>query len=117
VDSVTEFASYLAAERGLSPTTVATYAAEARAFQAFLAAAGRTAAAARAEDVGSYIVSRQVDRVDPRTLAKAASAIRSFYRFLVLEGKIPTNPARLEDPGDPRPRVVRVHLLLRPARE
>jgi integrase/recombinase XerD len=108
VDSVTEFASYLAAERGLSPTTVATYAAEARAFQAFLAAAGRTAAAARAEDVGSYIVSRQVDRVDPRTLAKAASAIRSFYRFLVLEGKIPANPARLVESPRVAMRIPRV---------
>ncbi len=94
-DPVTGFAEYLAAERGLAQTTVSTYAAEARAFLAFLAATGRDAAAAAPKDVSDYLAGRQVENIDPRTLAKAASAIRSFYRFLVLEGRSDANPARL----------------------
>ncbi|MGD0723959.1 MAG: site-specific tyrosine recombinase XerD [Spirochaetia bacterium] len=91
------FADYLSAERGLSPTTVATYASEARGFEAFLARCGREATQADVRDVEAYMTERRVNNIDSRTLAKAASAIRSFYRFLVLEGRMETNPARLVD--------------------
>jgi len=92
-----QFAEYLAAERGLSPLTVSTYAAEIRQFLEFLEANGRDAAEATLSDVTDYITRRQVDGVDPRTIAKGSSAIRSFFRFLVLEGKSTGNPARLLD--------------------
>ena len=92
-----QFSEYLTAERGLSPLTVATYAAEARQFLEFLDATGRDAAAATLSDVTDYIMKRQADDVDPRTLAKGASAIRSFFRFLILDGKGAGNPARLLD--------------------
>ena len=91
------FADYLSAERGLSPTTVATYASEARGFEAFLARGGKAAAQADVRDVEAYMTERRVNNIDSRTLAKAASAIRSFYRYLVLEGRIESNPARLVD--------------------
>jgi integrase/recombinase XerD len=58
---------------------------------------GKEAGSADADDVTAYMVQRQVDGVDPRTLAKGVSAIRAFYRFLVLEGGSPANPARLID--------------------
>jgi integrase/recombinase XerD len=96
-DEIAPFSAYLAAERRLSPTTVATYTSEARAFLSFLQGKGTTAAAAEADDVSAWLVSRQVNDIDTRTLAKAASAIRAFFRFLVLEGRIATNPARLVD--------------------
>jgi len=96
-DPAALFADYLTAERGLSSKTIATYTAEAKSFLAFLQGVGREAGSADANDVTAYIVRRQVDGVDPRTLAKSLSAIRSFYRFLVLEGGSPTNPARLID--------------------
>jgi integrase/recombinase XerD len=38
-----------------------------------------------------------VANIDARTLAKAASAIRAFFRYLVLEGRVTSNPARLVD--------------------
>ena len=97
VDDVSPFSAYLAAERRLSPTTVATYISETRAFLSFLQGEGKTAAAAGADDVSAWLVSRQVKDIDARTLAKAASAIRAFFRFLVLEGRIGANPARLVD--------------------
>jgi len=92
-----QFAEYLTAERGLSPLTVSTYAAEIRQFLEFLGANGREAGEATLNDVTDYITRRQVDGVDPRTIAKGSSAIRSFFRFLVLEGKSTGNPARLLD--------------------
>jgi integrase/recombinase XerD len=97
VDEIAPFSAYLAAERRLSPTTVATYTSETRAFLSFLEGEGKTAAAAGADDVSAWLVSRQVNDIDARTLAKAASAIRAFFRFLVLEGRLAANPARLVD--------------------
>jgi integrase/recombinase XerD len=94
-DLTAQFSEYLAAERGLSPLTVSTYAAEVRLFLAFLGANGQEVAQATIRDVTDYIVRRQVEGVDPRTLAKSSSAIRSFFRFLVLDGKSAKNPARL----------------------
>jgi integrase/recombinase XerD len=96
-DDVAPFSAYLAAERGLSRATVSTYTSETRAFLSWLHAEGRTAAAAGADDVSAWLVSRQVQNIDARTLAKAASAIRAFFRFLVLDGRIDSNPARLVD--------------------
>ncbi len=120
MDPASRFADYLAAERGLSPSTVATYAAEARSFLAFFEeergghapaptdGADDTVgpppdeeppavAAASPADVIAWIVKRQLDGLDPRTLAKSTSAIRSFFRFLVLEGEAEANPARQVD--------------------
>jgi integrase/recombinase XerD len=106
------FSDYLTAERGLSPATVATYTAEARSFLAFIQAGGKGAEEAHADDVSAYLVSRQVQDIDPRTLAKVASALRSFYRYLVLEGGTASNPARLID----TPRVaMRIPRVLEPA--
>jgi len=96
-DDVVPFSAYLAAERRLSQTTVATYASETRAFLSFIQKEGRTVAAATADDVSDWLVSRKVKNIDARTLAKAASAIRAFFRFLVLEGRMDANPARLVD--------------------
>jgi len=92
-----QFSEYLAAERGLSPLTVSTYAAEIRQFLEFLDARDRDASLATIDDVSEYITSRKLGGVDPRTLAKGASAIRAFFRFLVMDGRSQGNPARLLD--------------------
>jgi integrase/recombinase XerD len=113
MDPASRFADYLAAERGLSPSTVSTYAAEARSFLAFYEDmraegapddigdssddAAEGLGAASPADVIAWIVKRQLEGLDPRTLAKSTSAIRSFFRFLVLEGEAESNPARQVD--------------------
>jgi len=102
-----QFAEYLAAERGLSPLTVSTYAAEVRQFLEHLEAHGRSTADAVLKDVADYFTDRLVSGVDPRTLAKSSSAIRSFFRFLVLEGKVAGNPTRLLDPRHVAMRIPR----------
>lgn len=129
MDSASRFADYLAAERGLAPNTVATYAAEARSFLAFFAeereaaldAPGKESpetadgvadeadlGSASPADVIAWIVKRQLDGLDPRTLAKSTSAIRSFFRFLVLEGECEGNPARQVDSPKTAMRIPRV---------
>jgi integrase/recombinase XerD len=70
---------------------------EARAFVAYVHENGKDPVDAGPDDVINYLTHRKVENIDPRTLAKASSAMRSFYRFLVLEGLTDTNPARLVD--------------------
>ena len=106
-DAVALFSDYLTIERRLSPTTVTTYATEVRSFLAFVRDSGMTRAGAGVHEVNNYLIRRRVDNIDPRTLAKSASAIRSFYRFLVLEGHSETNPARLIDPAHVTRRIPR----------
>jgi integrase/recombinase XerD len=95
MDPDSRFSDYLLAERALSRNTISAYTAEVRAYLAFLDGEGKRPESAAAGDVIGYIVKRQLDGVDPRTVAKALSAVRAFYRFLVLEGTVQTNPARL----------------------
>ena len=106
-----QFADYLAAERGLAPLTVSTYSAEVRQFLDFLESSGGSLATVTLEAITGYVTRRHANGADSRTLAKAASAIRSFFRFLVLEGKSAGNPARLLD----APRVaMRIPRFLEP---
>jgi integrase/recombinase XerD len=103
VDYAPAFRDFLTAELALSRNTVSAYLTEARAFMTFLAAEGKTAPQAVPGDVIGYIVKRQLDGADSRTVAKALSAVRALYRFLVLEGQVESNPARLvESPRVPR---------------
>jgi integrase/recombinase XerD len=108
VDCAGAFADYLTAELALSPNTVSAYAAEARAFLSFLSQEGKTEAEAAAGDVIGYIVKRQLGGADSRTVAKSLSAVRSLFRFLVLEGKIASNPARLVESPRTQRRIPRV---------
>jgi integrase/recombinase XerD len=107
LDPAGAFADYLTAELVLSPNTVSAYAAEARAFLSFLSAEGKTEAEASTGDVIGYIVKRQLNGADPRTVAKSLSAVRALFRFLVLEGTVASNPARLVESPRTQHRIPR----------
>src|SRR5262249_5519539 len=50
-------------------------------------------------ELSAYVVQRQQNGIDQRTIAKAISALRSLHQYCVLEGMRPDNPAlRLELP-------------------
>ena len=89
------FGDWLAASQRLAPGTVAAYTADARAFIAFLERAGKAPAEAAIGDVAAWAAARQLGGAEARTLAKANSALRSLFRFMVDEGLAGANPARL----------------------
>jgi integrase/recombinase XerD len=63
-------------------------------FLDFLIAENITLENADASVLSSYLaVRRNVDGIDPRSAAKAVSALRSFFRFLTDEGIVKDNPA------------------------
>jgi integrase/recombinase XerD len=86
-----------------SPLTAETYGSEIRAFLDWLEGEGFEAARADSSALARYLgYRRSAGGIDPRSVAKAISALRSFFRFLVDERIREDNPAALlEKPRRP----------------
>ena len=96
------FLEMLAAERGAAPLTLAAYRNDLSDLARFLAARGSPLEAADAAVLHAYLAS--ATGLGPRTLARRISAMRQFYKFLVIDGIRRDDPAAdLETPGLGRP--------------
>lgn len=104
---VQEFLTHLARERDLSPNTVAAYRRDLRDFSAWLGATHGIAgwdwnALGRTELRGwmAHLARRGLAR---RSIARALSAVRSFYRWMHRDERVDVNPARaVSSPRLPR---------------
>ena len=99
----------LAAERGAAPLTLAAYQNDLSNLAGFLAPGGVALEAADRERLHAYLASRDTARLSPRTLARRISAMRQFYKFLLLEGMRQDDPtAELDTPrlGRPLPKIL-----------
>ena len=103
------FLEMLAAERGAAPLTVAAYRNDLRCLEMFLATRGIALQAADAAGLHAYLTSAATAPLGPRTLARRISAMRQFYKFLVIEGVRRDDPtAQLDTPrlGRPLPKIL-----------
>ena len=89
-----EFMNQLKVERGLAANTIVAYSHDLVSFFDFLKQRGVFPIQISQEDLLSFIAEKK-NLVSPRSLARCLVSIRMFYRFLVSEGKIDSNPARL----------------------
>ena len=99
----------LAAERGAAPLTLAAYQNDLSNLAGFLAPGGVALEAADRERLHAYLAGRDTARLSPRTLARRISAMRQFYKFLLLEGMRQDDPtAELDTPrlGRPLPKIL-----------
>lgn len=92
------FLRYLRDERNYSPATIRSYGTDLDQFAAFLAARGG-GFGKFPEGINPLVIraflARLHERKDSRaTIARKLSALRSFFRWLVREGKLDENPAR-----------------------
>lgn len=100
------FLEMLAAERGAARLTLGAYRGDLENLARHLGAKGVALESAGAPLLHDYLAAA---RVAPRTLARRVSAIRQFYKFLVIEGVRQDDPAAgLETPrlGRPLPKVL-----------
>ncbi|MFQ5516596.1 MAG: site-specific tyrosine recombinase XerD [Acidimicrobiia bacterium] len=96
--NVAEFLASLAAERGLSPNTVAAYRRDLAQYVEFLD--GRPS---DSDLVSEFVVSLHAAGLAPTTIARKVSGLRGLHRFLVAEGISGDDPTRLLDsPRRPR---------------
>jgi integrase/recombinase XerD len=84
------FADYLKVEKGVSRLTVEAYGRDLNQFAAFLA--GRSLLKARRDDVRRFLDQLFANHMDGRSVARKLSALRQFYRYLLLDRHIGTDP-------------------------
>lgn len=97
-DLLRAYSDYLLLERRYLPATVESYQGVVRRFLEHCAARGIEPAEAGEEEIGYWFMIQRTpegEPVDPRTTAREVSALRSFFRYLMLEGERPDNPALL----------------------
>ena len=99
---ISEFFAHLEYERGLSRNTSQSYRIDLGQFGDFLQARGVSALAAEREHLIDWLAafSNSEPPAAPATVRRKASCLKSFYRWLVVEGRIG------EDPSDELPKVL-----------
>jgi integrase/recombinase XerD len=105
---VEAFLEMLAAERGARPLTLAAYRGDLADVARFLGADAALESAAT-DDLRRYLARLARARMTPRTAARRLSALRQFYRFLVLEGVRRDDPTSgIDAPrlGRPLPKIL-----------
>ncbi len=94
--AIDDFLDYLGAECGLAHNTLLAYRTDLRAFTRFLAGAGiDDPAAVRPTRIVAFLVHLSQRGFKETTLARRLVAIRSFCRFLILEGRLKNDPSEV----------------------
>lgn len=92
---VDRYRYYLRIERAMSPNTVASYSRDVENFLEYLE--GDDPYEVDSSRVGDYFASREFS--SKRSQARALSALRSFYNWLIAEGEVEENPCdKIEGP-------------------
>src|SRR5271166_4021706 len=86
------FAVYLRVEKGLAPLTVSSYAGDLKLWAEFLAARQKTVLTAQREDLQELLQHLLGHGMDSRSIARKLSALRQFYRYLLLDKLIAHDP-------------------------
>ena len=86
------FLDYLKVEKGLAPLTVSAYATDIGQFAGFLEGPKRTLTSARRNDVRDFLQELFANQVDGRSVGRKLSALRHFYRYLLLDGIVAQDP-------------------------
>ena len=93
-----QFYHHLSAERGLAALTLESYSHDLQDFREFLFTLARTSwEEFTLEDLQTYLGALEARGLSARSRARRLSALRQFFRFLVREEKISTNPVELLD--------------------
>ncbi|MDP4289698.1 MAG: tyrosine-type recombinase/integrase [Bacteroidota bacterium] len=89
-----KFIQYIRDEKRYSEHTVAAYASDLAQYQQYLSTAYESADPAMADFqmIRSWIVRLNQDKISNRSINRKLSTLKSFYRFLIREGVVTTNP-------------------------
>ncbi|TKJ32298.1 site-specific tyrosine recombinase XerD [bacterium (candidate division B38) B3_B38] len=97
---ITDFLHYLRIESGLAESTIISYGGDLSRFEKFLMAKGTSISMVSGADIVDFLAELRNRGISPRSIARYMSALRMFFRFLVVENKIPSDPTiNLETPS------------------
>ena len=86
------FLDYLKVEKGLAPLSVSAYRSDLEQYSEFLLKRKRGLREARRQDVRDFLNSLLSNGVDGRSVARKLSALRHFYKYLLLDRYITADP-------------------------
>jgi integrase/recombinase XerD len=90
--ALADFATFLRVEKGLAALTVSSYAGDLKLWTEFLSGHGKTVLTAQREDLKEWLQHLLGHGMDSRSVARKLSALRGFYRFLLLDKRIAHDP-------------------------
>lgn len=98
--AVRSFLDYLSIEKGLSANTLSAYGRDLEKFLLFLGKEKIAWKRANEEDLVGFVRAQSRSGLSARSLARLISAVRSFYRYLLLDGVVAADPTeRLSSPS------------------
>jgi integrase/recombinase XerD len=92
-ESVDAYLVHLRVERRLADLTLESYGRDLRALLAFAAGVERTAESLDRAALEAFVREQMTAGLSPRSVARMVASVRGFYRFLVLDRRLTSNPA------------------------
>lgn len=92
-DLVKEYLTYIQVEKGLARHTLDSYARDLARLDRWASKSGKSVAALTRPDLRKWIAQLSREGLAPSSVARAVSAARGFFRFLMLDGHIKHHPA------------------------
>jgi len=92
---VKAYMRYLKLERNLSPNTIEAYRNDLRWLLAYVNFHGLKVEEVKLEDLDNFSASLHDQHITPRSQARILSGVRSFFKFLLLDGFIDADPTEL----------------------
>ena len=94
-DHIADYCRYLTEEKHAQKNTLNSYARDLNQFQTWLMANGITdLKKVKKETVNEYLQYMSGKGKSPATVTRSTAAIRSFYNYMLREGRVKTNPAK-----------------------
>jgi integrase/recombinase XerD len=91
-DLIREYVSYLQVEKGLSKNSVESYRRDLARLKARAESCGCEPQSLGKAEMTQFVMSLTREGLAPRSVGRAVSAVRGFFRFLLLDGHVTTDP-------------------------
>lgn len=94
-DIISKYHTYLRLEKSLSANSIEAYLSDVDKLVRFLSSEGLKVEEVTYDDLQQFVAQLRDVGIHPRSQARIISGIKSFYRFLLLDGYITTDPTEL----------------------
>ena len=92
-DFIKEYLTYIQVEKGLARLSLESYRRDLTRLERWASKAGKTISELTRPDLRKWIAQLSREGLAPSSVARAVSAARGFYRFLMLDGHLKQHPA------------------------
>src|SRR4029450_10511809 len=92
-DFIKEFVTYIQVEKGLARHTLESYRRDLARLEGWATKNGRSVSELTRADLRKWIGNWSREGLAPTSVARAVSAVRGFFKFLMLDGHIKLHPA------------------------